>query len=109
DRSRIGRARADLRLPEPPEQMRAMRLVPCQDREAQVDRVGLFAWSRNLDSLDPLDAGGELVSVASTNRVVRVEARQESRGQPCLVCRKARDREIRIEARGAEPEEGHGI
>src|SRR4030095_1776332 len=109
DRSRIGRARADFRLPEPPEQMRAMRLVPCQDREAQVDWAGLFAWSRNLDSLDPLDAGAQLVSVASANLVVRVEAREEPRGQPRLVRGEARDREIRFEARGAELEEGRVI
>src|SRR5262245_10080706 len=70
DRSRIGCARADSRLPQPPEQMRAMRLVPDQDREALVDRAGPFAWSRNLDSLDPLDAGAQLVGVASANLVV---------------------------------------
>src|SRR5262249_23515723 len=104
-----GMAGAEFHLPEPPEQMRAMCFVSCQDREAQVDRARPFAWSRNLDSLDPLDAGAQLVSVMSTHLVVRVEARQESRGQSRLVRGEACDREIWLEARDAEPEEGHVI
>src|SRR5437899_7843663 len=106
DRRRIGRARADSRIPEPPEQMRAMRRVPRQDREAQVDGTGPFAWSRNLDPLDPLDTGAQLVRVVSANLVVRVEAGEEPRGQPRLVRGEARDREIRLEARGAVLAEG---
>src|SRR5262245_14520348 len=45
DRSRIGRARADFRIPELPEQIRTMCLVACQNREAQVNWAGPFAWS----------------------------------------------------------------
>src|SRR5437879_1021078 len=74
DRSRIRRARADARPPQPREQARTVRPVPRQDGEAQVDGAGPVDRTRNLDPFDALDSRAQLVGVISSNLVVRVEA-----------------------------------
>src|SRR5262245_61303444 len=102
DRSRIGRVRADARLPQPPEEVRTMRPIPGQDGKAQVNRTGPIYRSRNLDALDALETCAQLIGMVSPNLVVRVEAGEDPRGQSGLVRGEARDLEIRIEAGGAE-------
>src|SRR5438128_11824652 len=74
DRSRIRRARADARPPQPLQQARTVGPVPRQDGEAHVDGAGAIDRSRNLDSFDPLDPRAQPVGVISPSLVVGVEA-----------------------------------
>src|SRR5207245_9573895 len=109
DRSRIRRARADARPPQPREQARTVRPVPRQDGEAQGDGAGPVDRSRNLDSFDALDTRAQPVGVISPSLVVGVEAGEDPRGQPSLVRGEARDPEIRLEVRCAELEKGGAV